>query len=184
MSMPILRLAMLAGIALLPLSWVALPSYAGTEAWVTVAPPSEGFEVQMPWKPKRTVKETSTFLGSVDDVSYRVERGDQTFVATWVDLPGVATLFLSDAALLENIRESFLEKGNGKEKSYQDIVRDGRNGKRLEFAMHKSSARREARAEFFLIDGRMLSFTGIVNEGEPMDDVERFLGTIKLHAED
>ncbi len=150
------------------------------EAWIDFAPPNEGFEVEMPKPPERTVKQTSTFVGTVEDVSYRAEHGTEVFMATRVDVPAVATFFMSDEALLDSIRDSFLEKGDGAEKSYVDIERDGHEGKKLEFVMHKSTIQQDARAEFFLVDGRMLSFTGIVPKGSSMDAVDRFLGSIDI----
>lgn len=152
--------------------------------WLKVRPANEGFEVRMPAEPERTVKETSTFAGTVEDVSYRAKRGDEVFLATRVDLPGVATFFMSDESLLDSIRDSFLEKGNGTEKSYIDIERDGLKGKKLDFVMKKPHGVQDARAEFFLVDGRMLSFTGIVPRGHPMDDVDRFLASIDILNED
>ncbi len=148
--------------------------------WVAVSPPNEGFEVRMPIEPERTVKETSTFAGAVEDVSYRARRGPEIFMATRVDLPGLATFFMSDESLLDNIRDSFLKKGNGTETSYVDVKRDGRDGKKLEFVMNKPKGKQDARAEFFLVDGKMLSFTGIVPHGHSMSDVDRFLGSIDI----
>lgn len=152
--------------------------------WLKVRPENEGFEVRMPVAPERSVKETSTFAGTVEDVSYRARRGDEVFMATRVDLPGVATFFMSDESLLDSIRDSFLEKGNGTEKSYVDIERDGTKGKKLDFVMKKPHGEQDARAEFFLVDGRMLSFTGIVPRGYAMDDVDRFLASIDILDED
>lgn len=151
--------------------------------WLDVSPPDEDFVVKMPTKPERTVKETSTFAGTVEDVSYRAKRGDETFLATRVDLPGVATFLMSDESLLDSIRDSFLEKGNGTEKSYVDIKRDGYEGKKLDFVMNKPEGKEDARAEFFLVDGQMLSFTGIVPQGHAMDDVDRFLATIDIEED-
>lgn len=150
-------------------------------SWVDVSPPGEPFRVQMPAAPEKRVKETSTFAGTVKDVSYRAKRGEAVFLATRVDLPGVATFFMSDESLLGNIRDSFLEKGNGTEKSYVDIERDGHEGKKLDFIMNnKPTGPEDARAEFFLVGGRMVSFTGIVPRGHSMTDVDRFLGSIDI----
>lgn len=175
------------GLSFLSFCLVGAPATSAAEGeadWVRVAPSGEHFVVRMPIQPERSVKETSTFAGTVEDVSYRAERGDETFLATRVDLPGVATFFMSDASLLDNIRDSFIEKGNGKEKSYVDIERDGREGKKLDFIMQKPHGNQDARAEFFLVDGQMISFTGIVPQGHSMDDVDRFLGTIDITADD
>ena len=35
-------------------------------------------------------------------------------------------------------------------------------------------------AEFFIVDGKMLSFTGIVPHGHSMADVDRFLASIDI----
>ncbi|MDG2303252.1 MAG: hypothetical protein P8R42_01145 [Candidatus Binatia bacterium] len=158
---------------------IALAAAEGA-AWVKVEPLAEGFIVQMPLLPERTVKETSTFAGTVEDVSYRAKRGGETFMATRVDLPGIAAFFMSDSSLLDSIRDSFLEKGNGTEKTYVDVKRDGYEGKKLDFTMHKDAAKEDARAEFFIVDGKMLSFTGIVPHGHSMADVDRFLASIDI----
>ncbi len=152
--------------------------------WVRVAPPSEQFEVRMPTQPERQVQETSTVVGTVEDVSYRARRGEQTYLVNRVDIPSVATWFMSDESLLESIRESFLERGNGMQKSYADIERNGHTGKRLDFVMDKGEGPQEARAEFFVVDGKLLSFTGIVPQGRPLEDIESFLATIELVRRD
>lgn len=155
----------------------------GGGGWITVAPASETYEVEMPIEPKKEVKKTSTFVGTVEDVSYRARDGDEVFLATSVKLPGMATFFMSDSFLLDSIRDSFLEKGNGTEKSYVDVKREGHDGKRLDFVMNDSDGKEDARAEFFLVDGKMLSFTGIVPQGHSMEEVDRFLASIQLERD-
>jgi hypothetical protein len=181
MPMRCSRSVLIGGVSLACLASVSFAVSADDGgSWVRVAPPAEGFVVEMPSQPERTVKETSTFAGTVEDVSYRAKRGAEVFLATRVDLPGVATFFMSDASLLESIRESFLEKGNGTQKAYVDVTRDGYDGKKLDFTMHKDAGKQDARAEFFIVDGKMLSFTGIVPEGQSLADVDRFLASIDI----
>jgi hypothetical protein len=153
-------------------------------SWVAVEPENEPFSVRMPVAPERQVKETSTFLGTVEEVSYVAEHGEVQILATRVDLPTVATMFLSDESLLDRIRDSYIEKGNGTEKSYTDVTRDGVAGKRLDLVMDKPGGKEDARAEFFLVDDQMVSFTGMVPLGTPLDEVDRYLETIELRVED
>ena len=143
-------------------------------------PTGEKYSVEMPTEPKKEVKETSTFAGTVEDTSYRARIDGKVFIATQVDLPWMASI-MPDATLLDSIRDSFLESSKGEEKSYQDTKRDGYEGKRLDFTMNNDDAGpRDARAIFFVVDGKMVSFTGIVPQGGSMTDVDRFLASAHL----
>jgi len=156
----------------------------GGVAWVTVAPRSETFRVAMPGTPKRRVKTTSTFAGTVEDVSYRWENGGEVYLVTRVELPVVATFFMTDGFLFDQIRDSFLEKSNGTAAAYADVERQNHGGKRLDFTMDETDGARNARAEFFLVEGSMLSFTAMVPVGRPMTMTDRFFDSIELERED
>lgn len=167
-------------LVVLALAWPAISVAQTGGDWHRVAPLGEHFVVKMPSEPERSVKKTSTFAGTVEDVSYRARHRAGTYIATRVDLPGVATFFMSDDSLLEEIRKSFLEQGDGVEKSYMDVERDGYAGKKLDFIRKMPDGDEDARAEFFVVEGQMLSFTGIVPQGHSMEDIDRFLATIDI----
>lgn len=167
-------------LSLLVFTAAAGPAHAADGTWFTLDPDGEAYSVEMPLQPKKEVKKTSTFAGTVEDTSYRARHDGEVYIATQVDLPWMASL-MPDSTLLDNIRDSFLENSRGEEKSYADTERDGYTGKTLEFTMNKvGEAPRDARAIFFIVDGKMLSFTGIVPKGSEMSDVDRFLASAHL----
>jgi hypothetical protein len=137
----------------------------------------------MPAPPEKTVKKTSSFLGTIDDAGYRTLRDDESFLVNRVDLPGVATFFMTNSFLFGKIRDSYLERGNGTQTAYSGVRVDGYDGKRLEFLMNQET-KKDARAVFLLVDGQLLTFTGIVPHGHSAVDVERFLDSVRIRPED
>jgi hypothetical protein len=177
------RVVSLVAVASFLPSLVLAATVAG-DPWIRFAPQAELFEVDLPGTPERRVGEKSTVIGKIEDISYRVQQDDETYLVTRVELPGFVKLFWPLDRLLQNIRDGFLENGNGTETSYSDIERDGYAGKRLDFIRHEARGAQSARAEFFVIDGKMLSFTAIIPQGRSMDGPDRFLSTIELAVAD
>lgn len=177
------RVVSLVAVAFLLPSFALAATGAG-DPWIRFAPQAELFQVDLPATPEREVGEKSTVVGKIEDISYRVQQDDETYLVTRVELPGFVKLFWPSDRLLQNIRDGFLENGNGTETSYSDIERDGHAGKRLDFVRHEKRGAQAARAEFFVIDGKMLSFTAIVPQGRSMDGPDRFLSTIELVTAD
>lgn len=162
------------------LSIVGLSRAEAEAPWITVSPPDEPFSVQMPGKPERATALTDTIVGDLTRVTYAFDEADLECVVTRIDLPGVATFFMSDEALYENVREGFLEGGDKTERSYGDTVRGGVEGKRLEFTRGDGGPEREVRAEFFLVADRMVTLMGVIPAGKSLSGLDRFLGSISF----
>ncbi len=149
-------------------------------AWVDVSPDGEPFRVQMPAAPTRKEAESSTIVGIVQRVAYYTAQDGHSFSANRIDLPGIATMIMSDESLFENVREGLLKNDSATATSYEDVKRDGRAGKRLVFSKTDDTGPREARAEFYLVDDWMVSFVGAVPAGTSTAGVERFLKSVRL----
>ena len=96
-----------------------------------------------------------------------------------VDLPRIATLFMSDSSLLAKVREEYISQGAAREIAYRDAKRDGQEGKALDFIRAEGTDKSEdGYAEFFVVDGKLYTFTGLVPHGHDTADVKRYLASI------
>ncbi|MDG2305076.1 MAG: hypothetical protein P8R42_10550 [Candidatus Binatia bacterium] len=156
-------------------------SHAEPEApWITVSPPDEPFSVQMPGKPDRKTALTDTIVGDLTRVTFAFDEGGMELVVTRIDLPGVATFFMSDESLYQNVREGFLKGSDKTETSYGEAERAGWEGRRLEFTRRGGGPEREVRAEFFLVGDRMVTFMAVTPAGKSLSGLNRFLESISF----
>lgn len=153
---------------------------AAEQAWIEIAPNGEPWKLEMPAEPKRREAQDDTIVGTVDRVTFYFEQDGRSYNANRIDLPTIATMFMSDNALLDEVRDGLLEADHATEKSYEDIEKDGHTGKRLVYAKKDETGPRVARAEFFVVDDQVLNFVAAVPDGAPTDLVERFFESIEL----
>ena len=159
----------------------AAVTQAEDSKWVSVMPPGKGFSVEMPLKPTLTVTQSPSFLGTVENLDYRAVQGKDAYIVNRVDLPGVATFFLSNASLLDRVRDEYIKQGAATEKSYGTAERDGHEGKTLWFVRGDADGEPEdGYAEFFIVDGTLYTFTGLLERGKDPANAKRYLSSIKF----
>jgi len=170
-------------IAIVINSPAAVSNAADETRWTRVSPPGEPYVVEMPGEPRRRDEQDATIVGNVDRVTFTWEKDGRSYNANRIDLPRIATMFMSDEALYEQVREGLLKNDEAVETSYADVERNGYEGKRLEYTKKGAAGPREVRAEFYLVDGFMLNFLASVPKGAPKTGIDRFMSSIELSEE-
>lgn len=176
------------GLALLTLATlltIPTPAAAGDEAaWMKFAPKGEPYVLEMPGKPDRRQEQDETIVGTVDRLTFSFQKDGRSYNANRIDLPGIATMFMSDSALFQQVREGLLGNDDAVETAYEDVERNGHEGKRLLYTKKDETGPREVRAEFYLVDDFMLNFLASVPAGARKDQVERFFASVELPEDD
>ena len=148
------------------------------------SPEAEPWKLEMPAKPNRREAQDKTIVGTVNRVTFYYEADGRSYNANRIDLPTVATMFMTNNALLDQVRDGLLEADGAVETSYRPIEKHGHPGKQLVYEKKDETGPRTVRAEFYVVDDLVLNFVAAVPSGASTGLVDRFFASIELPRED
>lgn len=124
------------------------------EHWQKLEPDSATFQIELPGTPEYSQQVHSTWVGSIVEQRWALERPDVHLEVLRYELPFVPTLILSDASLIRRARDSLLEDRSARQLSWEPMQISDHPGWTLRFEGPDSGASTEEAR--FLLAGRAL----------------------------
>jgi len=87
--------------------------------------------VDMPGKPKKTVRHDQSFVGDIATDEYIVNDGIDSYSVEVTELPGFALFFAGPETVYDHTKGALLKTTLSKAISFTDVTLDGVKGKRL-----------------------------------------------------
>jgi len=138
-----------------------------------------GFTVWMPGRPTLERIDHKSLVGNVKENTFTLKTKTEEFDVSFTELPGVATTFESNKALLTKAKDGFLKDSGAKELGFDKIPFEGKEGRELSFQI--ASTDTQGKARFFLIDNILYAVVGSTTNGQKgMALIDRFLNSFKL----
>ncbi|MFQ5697766.1 MAG: hypothetical protein ACE5IL_05705 [Myxococcota bacterium] len=147
--------------------------------WREVRPEVAAFQVGFPGDPSYTQQVHSTWVGSIVEQRWAVERSDLHLEVLRYELPFLSTFVLSDASLVRRARDSLLEDRGGRKLAWEPARISERSGWTLRFEVPGPESRTEEAR--FLLAGRTLYILDAAPEGDgPGTLAKRFFSSFRL----
>ncbi len=158
---------------------------ASETTWQTVAPGDFLFTALMPDPTTVESFQSSSILGQTRSKIYHSQTGSTRFSVSVTEIPRAAAWLAPLRIVFGQARSRLLESTHGTEESFRRTERKGLEGRQLLFnTAPPDEGPREARAEFFFIDGRLL----VIEASHPLHSsnvaVERFFSSLQLDRQE
>jgi len=156
--------------------WIGAPA-AYTEP---LAPKEHAFEVDIPGTPTHKEESRSIGVGNVTSENFIVDTAGSTYFVSAITIPRLASAFAPDSVLYGQTRDGMLEDIEGTQLSFEEIRRDGHEGRHLLYEMNPTDApSRKGEAQFFRMGKKMYLFAahGLADDAPART---AFFGSIKL----
>jgi hypothetical protein len=166
----------------------AAPAGSGAAAAAGPAPASDGwqlfrsqagrFAVELPAAPVARAGSHMTLGGRIEFAVYRVESGGSELRIEHHEVPRLARVFLSDAALLGRAESDFLSDEDAAEVSARSMRVQGHPARELRYRVRDRDV--AGRARFLLAGGRLYLLAVLRAGGAADAGLDRFFDSFRL----
>jgi hypothetical protein len=135
----------------------------------------------MPGKPSLEQIHHKSIVGDVKENTFSLKTKTGEYNVSYTELPGAATTFESDKALLTKAKDGFLKDSGAQELSFNKITFEGKEGRELAFQTSSQDSAVQGKARFYLIHKTLYVLMANTTKGKDgMDLIDRFLNSFKL----
>ena len=151
-------------------------------SWETFTSKEGKFSILMPISPSFTKAQHKSFIGMIEENTFRTKSNSETFSIEYSDLPRSAFILASAETILDETREGFLNNGRGIQLQFTPITFQGNPGRLLIFKTLPPDSPVEmiGKAYFYLVNQRLYVLVGTAPRAALSNNTDRFLSSFKL----
>lgn len=152
------------------------------EFWKPFVSKEGGFSILMPAVPSFKKVSHKSFVGTVEENTFQVKSGAETFVIEYSDIPKTALFLSGPDTVFNETKEGLLNDLRGVLLQFDSITFQENPGKLLTFkilAQGKDSNEMIGKAKFFLVNQRLYVLVGIAPRSSHTSNLDRFLNSFQ-----
>ena len=140
------------------------------------------FSILMPAPPSFTKTQHKSFVGTIEENTFRSKSNSESFNVEYSDLPRTALFLTGSDTIFEETKEGVLNNSRGIQLQFRSLVFQGNPGKFLMFKIppQKNEEEMIGKAYFYLVNQRLYVIIGIAPRAASSNIIDQFLNSFKV----